>query len=114
MLSMLASGAIICPNLPRMSGQHLEENESIMMPMSPQKHPWQWLMMDHNIKTSSAHRYCHKEVGYNGHELLSMHMANSRVLLIVQTGMKNFSEVNSIVFMDLHGLDEVIVIDALV
>ena len=41
-------------------------------------------------------------------------MANSRVLLIGQTGMKNFSEVNFIVFMDLDGLDEVIVIDALV
>ena len=43
-----------------------------------------------------------------------MYMANSRVLLIGQTGMKNFSEVNFIVFMDLHGLDEVIVKDALV
>ena len=43
-----------------------------------------------------------------------MYMANSRVLLIGQTGMKNFSEVNFIVFIDLHGLDEVIVIDALV
>ena len=43
-----------------------------------------------------------------------MYMANSRVLLIGQTGMKNFSGVNFIVFMDLHGLDEVIVIDALV
>ena len=43
-----------------------------------------------------------------------MYMANSRVLLIGQTGMKNFSEVNFIVFMDLHGLDKVTVIDALV
>ena len=43
MLNMLASKAIICPNLPRMSGQHLEENESTTMPMSPQKYPWQWL-----------------------------------------------------------------------
>ena len=34
-----------------------------------------------------------------------MYMANSRVLLIGQTGMKNFSEVN-FVFMDLHGLDK--------
>ena len=42
-----------------------------------------------------------------------MYMANSRVLLIGQTGMKNFSEVNS-VFMDLHGLDKVTVVDALV
>ena len=42
-----------------------------------------------------------------------MYMANSRVLLIDQTGMKNFSEVN-FVFMDLHGLDKVTVIDALV
>ena len=57
MLNMLASRAIICPNLPRMSGQHLEETESTMMPMSPQKHSAQWLAMDHNIKTSSAHRY---------------------------------------------------------
>ena len=42
-----------------------------------------------------------------------MYMANSWVLSIGQTGMKNFSEVNVIAFMDFHCLYTVIVIDAL-
>lgn len=42
-----------------------------------------------------------------------MYMANSWVLSIGQTGMKTFSEVNFIAFMDLHCLYMVIVTDAL-